>query len=171
MLSFFQQIDILHESLMSVDIPEDIETPQAAMPVNPRTLEPTFPGVSFDLEESLGDLPDFRDVEALLASEGIDMDGLIGPDPVMPGPLDPEDLAADQAIPSASAQPEMPPPPSEFQDLAPSSASTSAQPEPEPEAQQVSRQSNVSQHDMSLAKKSFFKKLTRVSANKQKKSL
>jgi hypothetical protein len=89
----FQKVDILYDVLQSVDIPTDLSVTEEALPVNPRTQEPTFPGVSFDLEQfDFGNFPTPTDteIEDLMRSEG--MEGLIGPDPLWPGPLDPRDM-------------------------------------------------------------------------------
>jgi hypothetical protein len=91
----FLQYDILHEVVSALDIPIDLSCTQEAMPINPVTQDPTFPGVSFDLEEVLpNDL--HIDLEAILADlpDLPDLDGLIGPNMATPPPLNPEELEA-----------------------------------------------------------------------------
>jgi hypothetical protein len=79
----------------ALDIPIDLSCTQEAMPINPVTQDPTFPGVSFDLEEVLpNDL--HIDLEAILADlpDLPDLDGLIGPDVPTLLHMNPEELEA-----------------------------------------------------------------------------
>jgi hypothetical protein len=91
----FIQYDILHEIVSALDIPLDLSCTQEALPINPVTQDPTFPGVSFDLEEVLpNDL--HIDLEAILADlpDLPDLDGLIGPNMATPPHMNPEELEA-----------------------------------------------------------------------------
>jgi hypothetical protein len=98
MFVLFLQYDILHEVVSALDIPIDLSCTQEALPINPVTQDPTFPGVSFDLEEVLpNDL--HIDLEAILADlpdlpDLPDLDGLIGPNMATSPPLNPEELEA-----------------------------------------------------------------------------
>jgi hypothetical protein len=102
------QIDILHEVVSALDIPLDLSCTQEALPINPVTQEPTFPGVNFDLEEVLPNDMGI-DLEAILADLP-DLDGLIGPNVATPPPLNPQDLveAPPTAAPEANNQQDPP---------------------------------------------------------------
>jgi hypothetical protein len=99
----FQKGDILYNVLQSVDIPADMSATQEALPVDPRTQEASFPGVSFDLDQyDFGqyELPKWDEIDDFIKSEA--MEGLIGPDPLWPGPLDPREMV-ESAFSSSSS--------------------------------------------------------------------